>query len=238
MTITVLLDLDDTLLLSDMDKFLPAYLHALGKFLSDFPPEETIRQVLVATRHMAMNRDPSKTLEEVFDASFYPGMGIDKNDIWNKIVDFYATVFPTLKTITQPKPGAVDLIDYLFQQGYRVIIATNPLFPQAATHHRLSWAGMPVDKYPFTIVSTYEHFHFSKPDPAYYTELLAQVGWPADPVAMVGDDLEMDIMPAAMLGIPAYWITEGGSIQTHEKCSTRRSCGRYSLVGEYISDDN
>jgi HAD superfamily hydrolase (TIGR01549 family) len=208
MPITVLLDLDDTLLLSDMDKFLPAYLQALSNFLSDFPPEETIRQVMVATRHMALNRDPSKTLEEVFDASFYPGMGIDKKDIWNQIVDFYSNVFPSLKPLTQPKPGALDLVDYLSREGYRIIIATNPLFPQAATHHRLEWAGMPVEKYPFTIVSTYEHFHFSKPDPAYYTELLAQAGWPGDPVVMIGDDFDMDILPAARLGIPAFWITD------------------------------
>jgi FMN phosphatase YigB (HAD superfamily) len=208
MTFTVLLDLDDTLLLNDMNKFLPAYLQALGHFLDDNPPEETIRQVMVASRQMELNRDPSKTLEEVFDASFYPGLGIDKADIWNKIVEFYADIFPTLQPITRPKPGAVQLIDHLFAQGHRVIIATNPLFPQAATFHRLAWAGTPTTRYPFALISTYEYFHFSKPDPAYYTELLAQAGWPSDPVVMVGDDYEMDILPATKLGIPAFWISD------------------------------
>jgi HAD superfamily hydrolase (TIGR01549 family) len=208
MTLTVLLDLDDTLLISDMEKFLPAYLHALSGFLDDFPAKETIHQVLVATRQMEMNRDPLKTLEEVFDASFYPGLGINKKDIWNKIVQFYAEVFPTLQSVTQIKPGALELADALFEQGHRVIIATNPLFPQAATYHRLSWAGLPVNRYPFSLISTYENFHFSKPDPAYYAEILAQLGWPTDPVVMVGDDLEMDILPVSKLGIPAYWMSE------------------------------
>jgi FMN phosphatase YigB (HAD superfamily) len=208
MTLTVLLDLDDTLLISDMEKFLPAYLQALSGFLDDLPPKETIRQVLVATRHMEMNRDPSKTMEEVFDASFYPGLGINKKDIWNKIIQFYDEVFPTLQTVTQTKPGALELVDALFEQGHRVIIATNPLFPQAATYHRLAWAGFPVNQYPFSLVSTYENFHFSKPDPAYYAELLAQSGWPPDPVVMVGDDLDMDILPVSKLGIPAFWISQ------------------------------
>jgi FMN phosphatase YigB (HAD superfamily) len=208
MTLTVLLDLDDTLLLSDMNTFLPAYLQALGSYLDDLPPQETIRQVLLATQQMVMNRDPSKTLEEVFDASFYPGLGINKKDIWNKIARFYAEIFPTLQTITQSKPGALELVDTLFGLGYRVIIATDPLFPQAATYHRLDWAGMPVDRYPFSLVSTYEKFHFSKPDLAYYAELLAQSGWPSDPVVMIGNDYDMDILPASMLGIPTFWVSE------------------------------
>jgi HAD superfamily hydrolase (TIGR01549 family) len=207
MTLTALLDLDDTLLISDMNKFLPAYLQALGSFLEDFPAEETIRQVMIAIRRMEMNRDPSKTLEKVFDESFYPGLGINKKAIWHKIVNFYSDVFPTLQSITKPKPGAAELVDYLFEQGHRVIIATNPLFPQAATFHRLAWAGLPVNRYPFMLVSTYESFHFSKPDPAYYAELLAQAGWPSDPVVMIGDDYDMDILPAAKIGIPAFWIS-------------------------------
>jgi FMN phosphatase YigB (HAD superfamily) len=208
MTLTVLLDLDDTLLLSDMNTFLPAYLQALSRYLHDLPPQETIRQVLIATQQMVINRDPSKTLEEVFDASFYPGLGINKKDIWNKIAQFYAEVFPTLQIITQSKPGALELVDTLFEQGHRVIIATDPLFPQAATYHRLDWAGMPVDRYPFSLVSTYEKFHFSKPDLAYYAELLAQSGWPSDPVVMIGNDFNMDILPASKLGIPSFWVSE------------------------------
>jgi len=206
MTLTVLLDLDDTLLVNDMAAFLPAYLQALGNFLDELPPEETIRQVMIATHHMEQNRDPSKTLEDVFDRSFYPNLGINKKDIWNKIVDFYAKVFPTLQPYTQPKQGAVELVDHLFSLGHRVIIATNPLFPQPATAHRLEWAGIPIEKYPFALVSTYERFHFSKPDPAYYAELLAQVGWPPDPIVMIGDDYKMDILPASNLGIPAFWV--------------------------------
>jgi HAD superfamily hydrolase (TIGR01549 family) len=208
MTLTVLLDLDDTLLANDMNKFLPAYLQALSSFLDDLPPNETIRQVMMATRQMERNRDPSRTLEEVFDASFYPGLGVRKKDLWDKIVRFYADVFPTLQKLTVPNPGTIDLVNYLFQKGYQVIIATNPYFPRAATVHRLAWAGIPVDRYPFTLISTYEDFHFSKPDPAYYAELLAQAGWSTDRVVMIGDDFDLDILPAATLGIPTFWINK------------------------------
>ncbi|MEN4098468.1 MAG: DinB family protein [Anaerolineaceae bacterium] len=206
MTLTVLLDLDDTLLINDLAAFLPAYLQALGGYLDEFPLDETIRQIEAATWQMQQNKDPSKTLEDVFDSHFYSGLAIDKQDIGDKILGFYTEVFPTLQPYTRPNPGAKHLVDYLFDQGHRVIIATNPLFPRPATLQRLKWAGVAAEHYPFTLISTYERFHFSKPDPAYYIELLAQAGWPPGPVVMIGDDFEMDIIPASCLDIATFWV--------------------------------
>ncbi len=209
MSITVLLDLDDTLLANDIDKFLPVYLKALTQNLSMLPPKDVVQHLMAATEKMSANRQGDRTLEQVFDSSFYPALGVRKQDLWETINQFYAEVFPTLQPVTQPRDGAVQLVEGLFEQGETIAIATNPLFPRAATYHRLNWAGLPVDRYPFGLVSTYEDFHFSKPDPAYYAEVLAQLGWPEQPAVMVGDDLDLDIRPAAKLGLPTYWVTQG-----------------------------
>jgi hypothetical protein len=71
---------------------------------------------------------------------------------------------------------------------------------------RLSWAGIPMDKYPFSIVSTYEDFHFAKPNPSYFVELLAQLGWPTAPAIMIGNHMGQDILSAESLGFPTFFI--------------------------------
>jgi hypothetical protein len=56
----------------------------------------------------------------------------------------------------------------------------------------------------FEIVSTFEHFHFTKTHPAYYAEMLGRLGWPDGPVIMVGNDMERDILPAKLLGLSGF----------------------------------
>ena len=47
MSLTILLDLDDTLLGNSMDTFLPAYMQALGEYLAPYaPPEKMIPALL------------------------------------------------------------------------------------------------------------------------------------------------------------------------------------------------
>ena len=74
------------------------------------------------------------------------------------------------------------------------MIATNPLFPRTAIYQRLEWAGLPPDKYPFSLIPSYETFHFAKPNPTYFAEFLTISGWPDGPMIMVGNDLEHDIL--------------------------------------------
>ena len=38
-------------------------------------------------------------------------------------------------------------------------------------------------------------------------KILGQLGWPDNLAVMIGNDLEEDIRPASILGLPTYWIT-------------------------------
>jgi hypothetical protein len=93
------------------------------------------------------------------------------------------------------------------EKGYQIAIATNPLFPPLAILHRLDWAGLSAKEFNYSLVPSYETFHFAKPNPAYYAELLAQMGWPEGPVVMVGNDPIRDIQGAQELGLATFWIT-------------------------------
>lgn len=209
MNLTLLLDLDDTLLVNPMDVFLPAYLQALSTHLTRHAePQKLVKSLLAATQQMIEKNECEHTLEEIFNACFYPDLGLKEEDVKDDINTFYDNVFPTLKELTKPSPGAVSLVEQSFERGWRVIIATNPLFPETAIRQRLDWANLSPDTYPFELISSFETFHFAKPNPAYLSEVLARVGWPDTPVVMVGNDVENDIIPAQKVGISAFWVNQ------------------------------
>jgi HAD superfamily hydrolase (TIGR01549 family) len=203
----LLLDLDDTLLKNNIDEFLPDYLDAFSRFVGErIDPQKFVTSLMAGTQAMLQNRQPDCTLKEAFDAVFFPLVGA-KPDEFQAIADrFYQEVFPGLRSLTQPIPQAQELVKEAIQRNYRLAITTNPLFPRAAVLQRLKWANLPAEQYPFELISSYETFHFTKPDPAYFAEVLGRLGWSAGPVVVIGDDFQRDIAPARKLGLSAYWV--------------------------------
>ena len=175
-------------------------------------PEVMLPALMGGTKAMMANLDPALTLREVFDAHFFPRLNLDRLILQEQIDHFYDEVFPKLGSLTSPIPEAVRLVDWAFAQGHRVVIATNPLFPLKAIQHRLRWAGLPPEKYPFALVTSYETFHFTKETVAYYPEMLAQLGWPDDPAVMVGDDIEREVKPTQAAGLPVFWVRKNGEV--------------------------
>jgi len=211
LTLTLLIDLDNTLLGNEMDTFLPAYFQGLGRCLSPYvEPGKMMQALLKATRKMIENNRPDRTLKEVFDAYFYPALGLNYDAVQEALAHFYAHEYTHLRPLTHLRPDAVALTQTAIARSYRIAVATNPLFPATAIHQRVAWAGLPPDEIPFAHITTSENAHFAKPNPAYYAEILAHLGWPEEPVLMAGDDLERDIAPTSRLGMSNFWIHENG----------------------------
>jgi FMN phosphatase YigB (HAD superfamily) len=214
MTLTLLLDLDDTLLESSKETFLPAYFRALANHMSSHvPPEPMLAALNEGIRRMLANEDPSRTLQQVFEDDFYPRIGHPKKELSGIIQNFYDTVFPTLRSTTKQRPGAHDLVAWALAQGHQVAIATDPLFPRQATYERVRWAGLEPER--FDLISSFESFHFSKSHPAYLAELIGRLGWPDRPVLMAGNDVARDLAPARELGMATYHVngaSRGGAV--------------------------
>ena len=205
MTLTLLLDLDDTLLNTNLQAFIPAYFHSLSKELTPHAaPDIMLRALLKGTHSMNESDDFSRTLQDVFEAEFYPQLNVSRREIEPAIERFYDNVFPNLGGLTTQVLDAKTFVDWAIAKGYRVAIATDPLFPRMATYHRLRWAGF--DPTQFELVSSFENFHFTKTHPAYYAEVLGRMGWPEGPILMVGNDLERDIVPSKKLGLAAFHV--------------------------------
>jgi len=209
MTLTLLIDLDDTLLDNDFDRFLPAYLKELGRHLSQYiQPERMIPELLSATKAMVNNQSVDLTLEEAFDRVFYPAVGQTKRELHPVLDEFYEKIFPQLQSLTSPRPDAIQMVKSALADGHRIVIATNPLFPRSAILHRIKWAGLASFEANFDLITTYVRFHFAKPNPTYLAEILAQMGWPRQPAVMIGNSLSDDILPAIELGLPCFLVTK------------------------------
>ena len=205
MSLTLLFDLDDTLLDTNMDAFIPAYFQALSKHLfGRVSPDVMLRALMHGTNLMNESYDPTRTLQEIFESDFYPALGIPKQELVEVIDDFYDNIFPTIGGHTRQRPDAAPLIEWALSQGFRIAIATDPLFPRKATWHRVRWAGLDPEK--LELISTFENFHFTKTHPAYYAEVLGQLGWPEGPVLMVGNDVNRDLLAANRFGLKTYFI--------------------------------
>lgn len=190
-----------------MERFLPAYLHRLGQYLAEYySPKELPKAILIGTERMINNVDPSRTLEECFDDYFYPLIGTEKEILENKIKEFYENEFPKLAPLTKEIPNAASTIKIIAEQNNKIVIATNPLFPKIAINHRINWANLGIEIATFEYITNFEELHFTKPRPEFIAEILGKIGWPDEPVVMIGNEWDMDILPAEILGIPTYFI--------------------------------
>ncbi|RLC86226.1 MAG: HAD family hydrolase [Chloroflexi bacterium] len=227
----ILFDLDNTLLGNSMETFVPAYFQALTRYVAHLiPPDRLLTELLRATRAMEANDGNGPTNEEAFAALFYPAVGYERATLEPIFERFYAEEFPKLRSLTQARPEARPLVEWAFERGLQVVIATNPLFPRTAVEQRLEWADVPVTEFDYALVTSYEIMHATKAHPAYYREILARLGREPRECLMVGDDWEHDIAQAASIGIPVYWIADPG--ETPPSPSFHREDEMGTLVGQ------
>ena len=209
---SVLIDLDDTLLSNDMDIFLPRYFGLFEDFaVRELGSKDFLPLVLQASQAMAQNVDPELTNNEVFWKELQQLTDLDQVQTESQLNAFYLEEFNELQAVTKPIPIAADLIQTCFNNGYDVVIATNPMFPRVAIEARLRWAGVPISEFSYNLVTTIENMHATKPHHEYYREILAKVGRSPSEAIMVGDDWRRDIEPAASLGMSTYWIELPGA---------------------------
>ncbi len=140
---TFLLDLDNTLLGNDMNKFLPPYFALIHKRLEPFANGKDLQQILIDSVQTAIaNQDPTVTNITAFMADFTKRLGCPAETLQPVLDAFYQQDYPQLQRFTTRRPEAQRVIRHLLAAGCRVVIATNPLFPATAIQQRLEWAGI------------------------------------------------------------------------------------------------
>ncbi len=225
----ILFDLDDTLLTTNLDTFLPGYFKALSDKVADLvPPKALIQALMASTRIMADPHDLALTNQQVFEADFFPRIGLPEATLRPLFDEFYRDGFPHLRSLTSPRPEARAVVQAAFRCCPQVAIATQPVFPLVAIQQRMDWAG--VGDLPFRLVTAYENMHTCKPMLGYYLEIASVLGCPPEECLMVGNDPTQDISPAHDAGMATYWIT---TLADRPPLSYKR--GSLTLLGEILA---
>lgn len=203
---TILFDLDGTLLPMDIRVFLSHYMKALAaRFAKQIPPEKFIASLMHSTDVMIHNTNPAKTNQQVFWEDFLSRFDLEPAKILPEVEDFYQEDFPKLRVYTNPTPLARQIMEVVTRAGYQVILATNAIFPEMAIRERMRWAG--VEDFPWLLITSYEKMHSSKPNPAYYQEIVQLTGIDPETSLMVGNDPAEDVV-AGEIGMKTYLVTD------------------------------
>lgn len=202
---TVLFDLDGTLLPMDLEVFIQAYFGKIAARMAPYgyEPKKLIESIWRGTGAMIKNNG-QKSNEEAFwevVASVYGEKILEDKHLFD---EFYIEEFGTLSIVCGFDPAAAKIITRLKEKGYRIVLATNPIFPALATQWRIQWAGLNIED--FELITTYENSCYCKPNPAYYEHILHKIQVPAEQCLMVGNDMTEDMI-ASKLGMQVFLLT-------------------------------
>ena len=203
---TILFDLDGTLLPMDQDIFIKKYFGLLAQKLAPFgyDPEKLIQAVWAGTKAMVMN-DGTVTNKEAFWSTCDATLGCPASKDADIHMEFYRNEFNQVQEVCGFEPMAAQIVRSLKDRGYRVVLATNPLFPAIATQNRIRWAGLQPED--FEYITTYENSHYCKPNTDYYREILEQLHLRPEESLMVGNDVGEDII-IQQLGMKVFLLTD------------------------------
>ncbi|EGL38906.1 HAD hydrolase, family IA, variant 1 [Parvimonas sp. oral taxon 110 str. F0139] len=203
----ILFDLDGTLLPLDEKLFVDIYFTELSKVFSAYNIEskKLVETIWTATGDMIKN-DGKKTNEEVFWDRFESVIDADVSNVKGLLADFYANeFFNKVKRSSTENSLAKVAVELAKKNGRKVILATNPVFPEDALV-RLKWTGLDVDD--FDYVTHYSNSSFSKPNPKYYLDLCEKFDVEPKDCLMIGNDEREDIFAASSIGMNCYLVTD------------------------------
>lgn len=202
----ILFDLDGTLLPMDQDLFIKAYFGLLAKKLSKhgYEPDKLIKSIWTGTMSM-VNNNGLKTNEEVFWDKFKEIYGEEVINDERLFADFYENEFQEVQKVCGYNEQSNQLIKLLKEKGYKLVLATNPIFPFIATKSRIKWAGLDIND--FEHITTYENSKYCKPNLKYYQEILNTLNLNPEYCIMIGNDVNED-MVVNELGIKSFLLTD------------------------------
>ena len=203
----VLFDLDGTLHNMDPYVFVKAYLGAIGGHFAQFghDPKKLGETILMGTNAMVAG-DGTRTNAEVF-WDYYTNEFSDTIDADKVQFDyFYNNMFDGLRSTSARIAGAAEAVRRIKGMGLKTVLATNPVFPMTAQLNRLKWTGLTEDD--FCLVTAFEEFHYCKPNPLYYTEIVNRLGAKPENCLMVGNDYREDIVTAGKAGLDTFLLPE------------------------------
>lgn len=232
MITTILFDMDGTLLPMDQENFTKGYFRELVRKFAPYgyEPEQFTKTVWDGTGAMVKN-DGSRWNEQAFWEVFSSVYGEEKTKKDKGIFDdFYSNEFMRTREFCGYNPQAAQAVRKLKDAGYRLVLATNPVFPAEAIEARIRWAGIEPEE--FVLRTTYENTRYCKPNPDYYREISQKLGVLPEECLMAGNDVRDD-MTAETVGMQVFLMTDC-LINRENKELSKYPKGSFSQLLDYI----
>ena len=228
---TILFDLDGTLLPMDNEAFTKGYFKLLVTKLvpHGYDAQHLVNAIWAGTAAMVAN-DGNQNNESAFWKKFTDIFG--EKTITDKPIfdEFYEKDFQKAKEFCGLNTDAAIAVHAAKEMGFRVALATNPIFPAYATQSRVRWAGLEPED--FELCTTYENIGFCKPNPCYYIEIAKRLGVSPEECLMVGNDVTED-MVAAETGMQVFLLTDC-IINKEQKDISAYPNGSFSQLMDFI----
>lgn len=185
----IFFDLDSTLLQMDQDEFIKQYMYTLSIKVKEIGKDKEFITDFLKAVYLTIENDGKNTNENLFWSLLeikYPNAR-EYEPFFN---NFYQNEFKQISKIVEKNNTTRLLIDSLKNQGYNLVLATQPIFPLQATLERMSWCGLKKDD--FSYITSYENSHYCKPHRKYYEEILTNLKLDPKDCVMIGNDMDDD----------------------------------------------
>jgi len=201
----VLFDIDNTLILFDEIKFFQVYLPKIATVFADIFPLESFNKRIITSTQYLLNNSGEMTNADLFMNFFCRGHENRKAEFWDRFIHFYDTEFDTFQTLVVQTPSVKELFNKLQNRSYKLVIASNPIWPASIQKKRLAWAG--IENVSFELITSIENMCFCKPRLEYYHEICDKLHLSPGSCLMVGNDQDNDLV-AANIGMKTFLTTD------------------------------
>jgi FMN phosphatase YigB (HAD superfamily) len=201
----LLFDLDGTLLHFNMNEFIEKYLSMIKNHFSDVREPQQIPDWILQGTELMLRNNGERINSEIFLEFFSARSGLPEALVWQRFLNFYQTDFGSLIGLTRAVTDARSVLEAAVARGYKLVLATQPVFPLVAIRQRLQWAEL--DDLPFELITHIENMHACKPSPSYFKEILNLLQIRPAQCLMIGNELETD-MASQQIGIKAFYLAD------------------------------
>ncbi len=219
----VLFDIDNTLILYDEYAFFSRYIPGITKRFADVIPPDEFPQRLIGATQKLMQNDGSRPNIELFLDHFNKDYEDRREDFWSRFMAFYDAEFDSFRALVTPPKGISAVFRELEALGLKLMLASNPIWPEAVQRMRAGWGG--IDPSAFDFITHIGNMSFCKPKVGYYLEICEKTGIGPNECLMVGNDRVNDMI-AGRIGMKTFLTRDGDGID-RSSLAMSREIGRH-----------
>ncbi|MHA1912384.1 MAG: HAD family hydrolase [Candidatus Kariarchaeaceae archaeon] len=203
----ILFDLDGTLIDLQEKDLVRHYLKLIAAFFAEngYPSDssEIPAKILESTDVMLEDTNPETTTIEAFMEHFSESVGHESEYLMSLFDRFYIEKFDLVKHYAKPIPEIDSIIKKCQQLNLKLIVATNPVFPETPVLKRIKWGGL--DKVNWSLITTGEIMPVCKPHSLYFEKISEMIDVVPSRCLFVGNDAYFD-MAAKKVGMWTFLL--------------------------------